>query len=156
MPCSLKLSLARAGTAKRYAKKRKELGGREWMIDGSGEFIVVDRPRGDAMPKTVVSALYNFRDVQDNEGDMGAAPEGSGNDGAGGAVGSGSGLGGGIGGGSGGIGDGGKRKSNSSGDTAFSKGTLQSSSVPRRSVCLQNSSGHAWNDRVTRDRTEGD
>eukprot|EP00752_Nemacystus_decipiens_P002394 g2259.t1 len=47
----------------------EELGGREWTIDGSGELLIVERPRGDAMPKTVVSALYNFRDVKDNEDD---------------------------------------------------------------------------------------
>ncbi|CBN74549.1 hypothetical protein Esi_0030_0041 [Ectocarpus siliculosus] len=43
----------------------KDLGGREWTIDGAGELLIVDRVQGDAMPKTVVSALYNFRDVRD-------------------------------------------------------------------------------------------
>lgn len=41
----------------------QNLGGREWTIDGSGKLLVVDRPRGDAMPGTVVSASYAFRDV---------------------------------------------------------------------------------------------
>ncbi|CAM9944805.1 unnamed protein product, partial [Scytosiphon promiscuus] len=42
----------------------KDLGGREWTLDASGELLVVDRPQGDAMPKTIVSTLYNFRDSQ--------------------------------------------------------------------------------------------
>lgn len=44
----------------------QELGGREWTIDGSGELLIVDRPRGDALPTTVVNALYNLRDLPDN------------------------------------------------------------------------------------------
>lgn len=29
----------------------------------------MERPKGDAMPKTVVSTLYNFRDIKDKEDD---------------------------------------------------------------------------------------
>lgn len=101
---------------------RQELGGREWTIDGSGELLIVDRPQGDAMPKTVVSALFNFRDIQDQDNrveDPGAAPEGSG----------------GRGGGGGGSVGSGKRRSNSGGGgggTELSKQNAQSSSAPRR------------------------
>eukprot|EP00903_Cladosiphon_okamuranus_P014952 g13840.t1 len=49
------------------SRRVEELGGREWTTDGSGALLLVDRPKGDAMPKTVVSALYNFRDVKDKE-----------------------------------------------------------------------------------------
>lgn len=38
-------------------------------MDGSGRLLAVHRPRGDAMPKTVVSALFNFHDVTTPAGD---------------------------------------------------------------------------------------
>ncbi|CAM9196559.1 unnamed protein product [Ectocarpus sp. 12 AP-2014] len=60
----------------------KDLGGREWTIDGAGELLIVDRVQGDTMPKTVVSALYNFRDVQDKltGGENGGGGSGGGDD----------------------------------------------------------------------------
>lgn len=58
LPCP-----AQNGRALGFVCMYQKLGGREWTIDGSGELLVVDRPRGDTMPKTVVTALYNFRDV---------------------------------------------------------------------------------------------
>lgn len=62
-------------------KTQQELGGREWTIDGSGELIIVERPQGDAMPKTVVSALYNFRDIKGKEhGAAGVAQDETGGD----------------------------------------------------------------------------
>lgn len=43
----------------------------------------MDRVQGDAMPKTVVSALYNFRDVQDKlaDGENGGGGGGGDDDG---------------------------------------------------------------------------
>lgn len=43
--------------------ERQALGGREWTIDDAGELLVVERPKGDTMPKTTVSAMFNFRDA---------------------------------------------------------------------------------------------
>ncbi|CAM9372894.1 unnamed protein product [Ectocarpus fasciculatus] len=106
----------------------KDLGGREWTIDGCGELLIVDKLQGDAMPKTVVSALYNFRDVQDKlaGGENGGGGGGGDGDGDGGLGGGkrhrGGSIGGKTGGGIGGIG----------GSSSFSKERKQSSSSLRR------------------------
>lgn len=44
----------------------QDLGGREWTIDAAGELLVLDRPQGDTLPGTLVSASYAFRDVVDD------------------------------------------------------------------------------------------
>lgn len=52
-----------------YVHGRQELGEQEWTIDNNGELLVVDRQRGDAMSKTVVTALYSVRDAVASRGD---------------------------------------------------------------------------------------
>ncbi|CAM9474718.1 unnamed protein product, partial [Hapterophycus canaliculatus] len=101
----------------------KDLGGREWTLDASGELLIVDRPQGDTMPKTVVSTLYTFRDIQQRGGGGDEETPGRVSGGAGGK-----------GGGKrrGGGGGGGKRKSISSSASASSKDRKQSSAALRR------------------------